>query len=114
VYSYGSGSSASFYRLGVAKPPLMDRDIDARLKARRRYDPIPFIALTRRYSSAYGRFDYVPMASENRLDGVFYLLRVDAWGQRTYARHGQSAVPRVSSAGSGDVAALPELEGAHA
>ncbi|MGN6323458.1 MAG: hydroxymethylglutaryl-CoA synthase [Dyella sp.] len=112
VYSYGSGSSASFYRMEVAKPPLIDRDIDARLKARRRYEPIPFIALTRQYSSAYGRFDYVPMASKGRLDGVFYLLRVDAWGQRTYARHGQSAVPGVSSAGSNDVAALPELEGA--
>ncbi|GAB2576254.1 hypothetical protein GCM10027066_19050 [Dyella jejuensis] len=88
LYSYGSGASASFYRLRVARTPQIDRDIGVRLKQRRRHDPLAFEQLSKEYSDAYGRFGYVPADHHDRLAGVYYLQHVDDQGHRVYARHG--------------------------
>ncbi|WP_256679948.1 type I polyketide synthase [Pseudomonas sp. Q1] len=86
IYSYGSGASASLYRLEVVKPPQIDRDINQALQSRRCYDPAAFVQLTQEYSNAYGRFDYVPVERNDKVPGVFYLSEVDEWGRRTYVQ----------------------------
>ncbi|WP_080424809.1 type I polyketide synthase [Burkholderia ubonensis] len=99
VYSYGSGASASFYRLEVMKAPQIDLDVDVRLRERRRHDPSSFVQLTQEYSSAYGRFNYVPIDRDDRLEGVYYLRKVDEWGQRTYTQETRSTDRRESATG---------------
>jgi 3-hydroxy-3-methylglutaryl CoA synthase/enoyl-CoA hydratase/carnithine racemase/acyl carrier protein len=88
LYSYGSGASASFYGLEIVRLPLMDRGVDEYLSARCRYEPTSFLAITQEYSSCYGRFDFMPVDRGNdRIEGVFYLQKVDELGRRTYHQH---------------------------
>lgn len=87
IYSYGSGAGSSFYSLRVVRPPQIDRSIAQKLEVRRRYEPSDFVKLMQKYSSGYGRFNYVPDDHQNKTNGVYYLRRVDEWGCRTYSRY---------------------------
>ncbi|MGD1913795.1 MAG: hydroxymethylglutaryl-CoA synthase [Rivularia sp. (in: cyanobacteria)] len=87
VYSYGSGSAASAYRLKVVDLPKFDWEILERLNQRQWYAPAEFIKLTQEYSSTYGRFDFTPIERGDRIRGVYYLERVDEWGQRYYSQY---------------------------
>ena len=60
IYSYGSGATASMYRLRVERPPRIDRDSMRRIDNRVKLDPQAFIELTQRYSSGYARFPFEP------------------------------------------------------
>ncbi len=84
VYSYGGGSASSLYRLRVMRPPVINRAIPEQLERRVRLDSQQYPALADRYSSAYGRFDFVPDDRGDRQADTFYLERVDEWGRRFY------------------------------
>ena len=84
VYSFGSGATASMFRLRVRRPPRIDRDSMRRLDRRIRLDPEAFVELTQRYSGAYARFPFEPQCRDHRQADVYYLSRVDEWGQRFY------------------------------
>ena len=84
IYSYGSGATASMYRLRVERPPRIDRDSMRRIDNRVKLDPQAFIELTQRYSSGYARFPFEPQCRDHRQPDVYYLSRVDEWGQRSY------------------------------
>ena len=88
VYSYGSGATASAYRLKVVDLPKFDWGVLERLNQRQWYTPENFIKLTQDYSQTYGRFDFKPIDRGDRLTGVYYLEQVDEWGRRYYSRHG--------------------------
>ena len=84
VYSFGSGATASMFRLRVRRPPRIDRDSMRRLDRRIRLDPEAFVELTQQYSGAYARFPFEPQCRDHRQADVYYLSRVDEWGQRFY------------------------------
>ena len=84
VYSFGSGATASIYRLRVRRPPRIDRDAPRRLNDRVLLSPEDFIELTQRYSSGYARFPFKPQCREHQQSDVYYLSRVDEWGKRFY------------------------------
>ena len=84
VYSFGSGATASIYRLRVRRRPRIDRDAPRRLGERVLLSPEDFVELTQRYSSAYARFPFKPQCREHQQPDVYYLSRVDEWGQRFY------------------------------
>lgn len=93
VYSYGSGATATMYRLRVMRPPAIDRAVTERLDRRIRLDPEPYLRLARLYSSSYGRFDFVPEDRGDREADVFHLERVDEWGQRYYHESAEAVPP---------------------
>ncbi len=98
VYSYGSGATASAYRLKVVDLPKFDWGALERLNQRQWYAPADFIKLTQDYSQTYGRFDFKPVERSDRLSGVYYLEQVDEWGRRYYSRYSsdlESKSPKV-------------------
>jgi len=87
VFSYGSGSASSMYRLHVRALPAFDSQVAARLDARVKHQPASYLAMIAAYSSTYGKFGFKPSVSPGRVKGAWYLSNVDEWGLRSYARH---------------------------
>jgi 3-hydroxy-3-methylglutaryl-CoA-synthase len=88
VYSYGSGSASTMYRLKIVGCPNLDRDIFARLDARIHHDPVEYVEMVDSYTAAtYGRHDFKPKDWGGRQAGVYYLDEVDALGKRMYKQH---------------------------
>jgi len=86
VFSYGSGSASSMYRLHVRSLPAFDTQVAARLDARVKHQPASYLAMITAYSSTYGKFGFKPKESPGRLKGTWYLSNVDEWGLRSYAK----------------------------
>jgi len=87
VFSYGSGSASSMYRLRVRGLPAFDTQVAARLDARVKHSADEYLAMISAYSATYGRFGFKPVESSGRLKGAWYLSNVDEWGVRSYVRH---------------------------
>lgn len=88
MYSYGSGSSASMYRLFVRSiPDMIDTQVMQTLEQRQLHTPQEFVSLVHQYSSTYGTFDFSPSHQTDRIPGVYYLERVDSLGRRFYQRY---------------------------
>jgi 3-hydroxy-3-methylglutaryl CoA synthase len=61
VYSYGSGSAATMYRLRIGDLPTFDRDVFKRLDARVKPEPESYVKMIEAYTaSTYGRTDFKP------------------------------------------------------
>jgi len=87
VFSYGSGSASTMYRLRVDALPKMDMNIMARLDKRVKHEPSTYIEMIHAYStSSYGRFGFKPKDWGGKESGVHYLTEVDEWGKRSYER----------------------------
>jgi len=86
VFSYGSGSASSMYRLRVRALPAFDNQVIARLDSRVIHQPASYLSMIAAYSSTYGRFGFKPVESKGRVKGTWYLTNVDEWGLRSYAR----------------------------
>ena len=87
VFSYGSGSASTMYRLRVDALPKMDFGIFERLDKRVKHDPESYLEMIEAYStSSYGRFGFKPKDWGGKQEGVHYLTAVDEWGKRSYAR----------------------------
>jgi len=87
LFSYGSGSAASMFRVRVhALPRTFDgvalfKMLDARMK----HEPKEFVEMVEAYSkSTYGRTNFKPASWGGRQAGVWYLQCVDEWGVRDY------------------------------
>nr|AKG25413.1 putative polyketide synthase [Hematodinium sp. SG-2015] len=91
VFSYGSGSASTIYRLQARGPVSLGQSANTWLSRRRQRTAAEFVATTVAYSEAlYGKFDWTPeerCPDEEREDGVFYLRHVDTAGVRIYQRH---------------------------
>ena len=86
LYSYGSGSSASMFRLLVRELPHIDMNVSHQLDTRQQHTPSEFVSFVNQYSAGYGRFDFAPEHRDDRQNGVYYLEHVDEWGRRFYRR----------------------------
>jgi thioester reductase-like protein len=87
VFSYGSGSASTMYRLRVDALPKMDMGIMERLDKRVKHEPETYIEMIHAYSkSSYGRFGFKPKDWGGKQSGVHYLAQVDEWGKRYYER----------------------------
>jgi hydroxymethylglutaryl-CoA synthase len=85
VYSYGSGSASTMYRLHVNALPKMDMGIFERLDKRVVHEPDSYLEMIDAYSTGtYGRFGFKPKDWGGKQAGVYYLTEVDEWGVRTY------------------------------
>jgi len=88
VFSYGSGSASTMFRLRVDALPKMDFGIMERLDKRVKHEPEAYIEMIEAYStSSYGRFGFKPKDWGGKVSGVHYLTEVDEWGKRFYARN---------------------------
>jgi phthiocerol/phenolphthiocerol synthesis type-I polyketide synthase C len=109
VFSYGSGSASSMYRLKVNRMPVLGTGpvgqavsptasstsgVFEYLQNRVPHSPAEYLAMIDAYSVAtYGRFDFKPKDWGGKQTGVFYLKSVDEWGIRTYAEEGNDSPP---------------------
>ena len=84
VFSFGSGAASSMYHLRVHGQVRMDRSVVEWLEARERLPPPDFIAVTKRFSSTYGRFDWVPRVRGVQPARSYRVTKVGVLGKREY------------------------------
>jgi hydroxymethylglutaryl-CoA synthase len=88
VYSYGSGSASTMYRLTVRGMPTFDRDVFATLDARVKHEPKSYLDMITAYTaSTYGRYDFKPSDWGGKQPGAWYLTAVDELGKRFYEEY---------------------------
>jgi len=95
VFSYGSGSASTIYRLRTRGTLQLGLSHEALLSRRNQCTPVQFISTTEAYSQKlYDNFDWTPTLKEEmklpgapKEDGVFYIDHCNAHGVRVYSRH---------------------------
>ena len=89
LYSYGSGSMASLYRMHLHDFPVLGTDLNNMLDKRVQHTPSDYLNTIQRYSDMYGKFDVncpqlKTLYTENNV--TWALKSVDALGKRRYER----------------------------
>jgi acyl transferase domain-containing protein/3-hydroxy-3-methylglutaryl CoA synthase/enoyl-CoA hydratase/carnithine racemase/NAD(P)-dependent dehydrogenase (short-subunit alcohol dehydrogenase family)/acyl carrier protein len=97
LFSYGSGSASSMFRLKAKRPPLLGLSYSGLLDSQRFDTSVEdFEAMCAEYSSGYAKFGWSPVLTEDQQEGVWYLTHVDDLGRRDYAK--ASALKTISYA----------------
>mmetsp|Transcript_9075 Transcript_9075/g.29824 ORF Transcript_9075/g.29824 Transcript_9075/m.29824 type:complete len:539 (+) Transcript_9075:17-1633(+) len=84
VFSYGSGSCSSMFRLYVKEAPLLGGDLFAQLDERTVHTPEAFEAITASYSATWAKFGWRAVAATPQQSNTFYLTGNSIMGKRTY------------------------------
>jgi len=90
VYSYGSGLSASLFRIKVRSQPSLNDFFEEQLSLKNvtLVDPNEFIRICGEFSDAIPEVDFVPRAPSPLKTDMYFLEKVDAHGLRHYAFSG--------------------------
>ncbi|KAK3254043.1 hypothetical protein CYMTET_36729, partial [Cymbomonas tetramitiformis] len=84
VFSYGSGSAASMFRLRVDSLPELGGDIRAQLDGRIVHSAEFFERICDTYAQTYGKFGWKPKVSMDRCGDTYYLTSTDVMNRRVY------------------------------